>query len=215
MITNWKADLFKEKSLHEVFRASKTLPKSPHNKFLYALSGIAIAVSVVVWLVTKQVAGSARAVITIADIAFDLSVQILGFLIGGFAIFATVTDDRLMIRLAQAPMNGSDLSVFKHVFFNFLSVFYIYIATLSCGIIVKIGSQLSLLDSSTILQWRHGLTFLTAINCLVFVILAWMVTLATVRLKSFIWNIYQGFITFLAVSDMMAASEAEGKDRPR
>lgn len=215
MIVNWKSDLFKEKSLHEVFRASKALPKSPHNKFLYALSGMMIAGTVAVWTATQQIAGSAKAVITVADIAFDLSVQILGFLIGGFAIFATVTDDRLMIRLAQAPMKGSELSVFKHVFFNFLSVFYIYIATLSCGIIVKIGSQLTLVDQNALMRWQHGPVILTSINCAVFATIAWMVTLATVRLKSFIWNIYQGFITFLAVSDMMAASKSDANDRPQ
>jgi len=209
MIVNWKSDLFKEKSLHEVFRASKTLPKSPHNKFLYAVSGIATSLALMVWLTNEQVAESAKAAMVAAEIAFDLSVQILGFLIGGFAIFATVTDDRLMIRLAQAPMEKSDLSVFKHVFFNFLSVFYIYIATLACGVLVKIGNEVDVVDPRTVMQWRHGATALTLINCSVFAVLAWMITLATVRLKSFIWNIYQGFITFLAVSDMMTTSDRD------
>jgi hypothetical protein len=164
---------------------------------------MAIAACAVYWIYTGDVSGSVRATMTASEIAFNLSVQILGFLIGGFAIFATVTDDRLMIRLAQAPMPRGGLSVFKYVFFSFLSVFYIYIVTLGFSTFVKLCMSIDLVDTKGLMSRSFGPPLLAGFNAAVFSVLAGCITLAVVRLKSFIWNIYQGFITFLSVSEMM------------
>ncbi|MEA3052343.1 MAG: hypothetical protein QOG72_1246 [Sphingomonadales bacterium] len=203
MIVDWKKDLGKEKSLRQVYRASRRLPKSDFNKFIYAISGIVITGVCTIWVVQKQVEVSYGAVMRVSELAFDLSAQILGFLIGGFAIFATVTDDRLMVRLAQTPMGDSGLSVFKNVFFNFISVFYIFIATLSCSIAIQVISVSRIIDISTLASEECGKTLMVFLNSLTFAVMAGLMVFAVVRLKSFIWNIYQAFITFLGVSDLM------------
>lgn len=196
-------ELFREKSLYEAHRASGQIDKSATNQFIYAVAGIAIAITSIIWLSNDRVEQSASATLMVADLGFDLSVQILGFLIGGFAIFASVTDSRLMARLAQSPMPKTGLSVFKYLFFSFLSVFFIYIMTLSLCAAVKIGSSIEWFSPSELSSHRGGIKAMVAANTLLFIAVSSYFTRAIVRLKSFIWNIYQGLITILSVSDMM------------
>ncbi|MEA3010184.1 MAG: hypothetical protein QOJ91_1876 [Sphingomonadales bacterium] len=203
MIIDWKTELISERSLQEAFAVSTGLPKSKFNRKVYITALSAIGVIAAWWIYLRDVEQSAAAAVAAADIAFDLSVQILGFLIGGFAIFATVTDQRLMVRLAQTPMAGSTLSVFKYVFFNFLSVFYIYVITLACGVGVKLLDQVNLVHIDVLLPAELASLLLAITNAGVFALLSFLIVLAVVRLKSFIWNIYQGFLTFLIVSDVM------------
>lgn len=207
MIADWKGDLATEKSLWAVYKASKKLPKSNFNKFLYAISGLVIAGICLAWTARGQVGQSYDAVMQVTEMAFDLSAQILGFLIGGFAIFATVTDDRLMIRLAQTPMENG-LSVFKYVFFNFLSVFYIFIATLSWSVAIRVLSSVQLFDPAELGSRDTMAPWLAGINSIAFAVMMGSMVFAIVRLKSFIWNIYQAFITFLGVSDVMRQGSA-------
>jgi hypothetical protein len=207
MIENWKDDLLKERTLQEVYFVSRKLPKSKVNKTAYSLVSLVTVGIVSRWIYNQDVNSSAEATLELASIGFDLTVQILGFLIGGFAIFATVSDARLMTRLAQAPMEGSDLSVFKSVFFNFLSVFYIYVVTLSVCIIVRVAVALDLPQAQNIIREDCAVLAATIVNCVVFAALAILCAMAVVRLKSFIWNIYQAFLTFLSVSEMMDREE--------
>jgi hypothetical protein len=209
VIADWKGDLLKERSLQEVFRASRKLPKSPFNKFVYAVCGILIFAIATTWSAKGDVTNSAQTTRLAAEIAFDLSVQILGFLIGGFAIFATVTDDRLMIRLAQVKMTNSEHSVFKHVFFNFLSVFYIFIVALGASVLVKMLGSLDIININYWFEPENGDQIIAIINSIAFCLLAALILLCVVRLKSFIWNIYQGFLTFLIVSDGMESRSGD------
>ena len=208
MIANWKLDLYQEKSLYQVYRASRKHRKSRFNRAVYITVFVFVTIVSVLWVRAEDVQSSAKAASEVAEIAFDLTVQILGFLIGGFAIFATVTDDRLMIRLAQAPMSDG-ASVFKHVFYSFLSVFFIYVVTLSCAIAVKVLDNLNAVNPSDIFGVDRAPVVISIFNSFIFAALTLLVSLSVVRLKSFIWNIYQGFITFLSVSELMQQENAE------
>lgn len=199
----WMRELFREKSLYDAHRASSLVTRSATNQFIYAVVGGVIAITSVIWLSNDSVEKSASVTLVIADLGFDLSVQILGFLIGGFAIFASVTDNRLMARLAQSPMQKTGLSVFKYLFFSFLSVFFIYIMTLSLCAAIKIGASIEWLSPSELSSYRGGTKAMVIANTILFIAVSSYFARAIVRLKSFIWNIYQGLITILSVSDMM------------
>ncbi len=168
MTIEWKDDLVKEKSLWQVYRASLRLPKSTFNQWAGLVSIVAIALISINWAVNARAEQAYKATLLISDIGFDLSVQILGFLIGGFAIFATVTDHRLMIKLAETPMSEGGVSVFKNIFFNFLSVFYIFLITLATSIIIKLIGGIEFFSFEYFIQKRHLLLAGLIINCAAF-----------------------------------------------
>jgi hypothetical protein len=209
MMTNWKEDLLSEKSLADAYAVSRALNRSKFNWWAYRIALVALAFVGVVWTLKGQHAVSFEAVLQMANTAFDLTVQILGFLIGGFAIFATISDSKLMVRLAKAPMNKTGLSVFKTIFFNFISVFYIYVITLSLAVAVRVSASLHLIDA-TVLPVKAQVLTVTIINSVVFLVLGAAVVLSILRLKSFIWNIYQAYLTLLIVGEMPEGGPVDG-----
>ena len=209
MKSNWKEDLLSEKSLREAYVVSKVLARSRFNWWAYRIAIVILTVIGGVWTFNQDVPTSFAALMSLTNTAFDLTVQILGFLIGGFAIFATISDSRLMVKLAQATMPSSDLSVFKTIFYNFISVFYIYVVTLSLSVGIRVASSVHIISADGFKDEFRPLV-LSAVNSAVFVVTGIAVTLSILRLKSFIWNIYQAFLTLLIVGDI--AREAQ---RPR
>ena len=102
-MTTWKEDIFTETTLLQAYRVSRKFKSNRFNDvtrwFVFAV-GVFLAVA---WLIESDWVDSHAALMKVSNLGFDLSVQILGFLIGGFAIFATVTDHRLMIPLQPQP----------------------------------------------------------------------------------------------------------------
>jgi len=211
MIEDWKHDLLSEKSLWQVFKKSKSLEKSAFNQGVYAFSFLFGMIACAFWIVPGKIDEAAKAAILVADTSFDLSVQILGFLIGGFAIFTTLADQRLMINLAKVPMGDSGISVFKNVFFNFLSVFFIYIITLSLSFFVKIFGVINSVNIYNVFSEEVSNNILLWFNCLLFFLIYFMGIVAVVRIKSFIWNIYQAFLTCLIAGHVFEEAAAASK----
>lgn len=211
MTVDWKAELFTEKSLWTAYRVSRTLLRSRFNLWTIRVCFIlSFSVSAIrIW--NKSPVAASSALISISDIGFSLSSQILGFLIGGFAIFATISDSRLMVRLAQTTMPDKSLSVFKTVFYNFLSVFAIYVATLSFSLAIKIGSAINVINLYRYVNSDVCDYILTTLNSILFLILSTLIALSVLRLKSFIWNIYQAFLTFMIVGDLQRQADVEEK----
>lgn len=216
MTFDWKADLTKEKNLWEVYLASTKLRKSKFNNYAYLVIGTIIGYISTNFIIFGESESAFNAVVASADVGFDLSAQILGFLIGGFAIFATVTDHRLMIAIAKAPLKpqkegDAEYTVFKNIFLNFLSVFCIFLATLAISSFVKIASQVKC--GSVTAPWGDLCTSNTAlyINSIAFFASSGCVAFSILRLKSFIWNIYQAFITLLATANALDEA-ADRKD---
>jgi hypothetical protein len=79
---------------------------------------------------------------------------------------------------------------------------------------VKLLAETHLIDPMEYLSVEIAEYIFVFANSVVFAIITYVVVLAVVRLKSFIWNIYQGFLTFLVVNDLMNR-EAPGPDDPR
>lgn len=208
MISNWKEDLLKEKSLREAYVSSKALARSSFNKWAVRGAAVSLAAIGVIWTLQKKSDVSYNAVLQISDTAFDLTVQILGFLIGGFAIFATISDSDLMVRLAKTDMKRTGLSVFKTIFFNFISVFYIYVVTLSIAVIVKLLASLRLFRARDLWVCDENL-LISFINSVTFFVLGMAVTLSILRLKSFIWNIYQAYLTLLIAGQLPSDGDSD------
>lgn len=210
MNQDWENDLLLEKSLGEVYLATKRFPKSSANRTIYMIVAVVSLYIVFSWFCLNRVAASAETTLNVADICLDISVAILGFLITGFAIFVGLSRDPIMILLAKINMPGRDISIFKDIFFNFLSVFYIYLRVLSIAVVVKIGSTVGLEDGFAEYGRKTMQVVFLIINSAVFILLTSNLAFALVRLKSFIWNIYRSYLTIVITRSKVPNDEKLG-----
>jgi len=120
-----------------------------------------------------------------------ITTAVLGFLIAGFSIFISSTPNRTLIMLLNTRYKSTEISYFKQIMFNFLNVFSVYL----CVLVIALG-----VNTSTPLGWSPLLPLgfppkLTiAFNSSVLGVLVISSAYAVLRLKSFIWTMYQGLI---------------------
>ncbi len=62
-----------------MFLTSGTLPKSKFNRTVYIIVGFLLFCISAIWISQRNMQNSAQATLIATDIAFNLSVQILGF----------------------------------------------------------------------------------------------------------------------------------------
>ena len=143
MNSSWKVQIFEQKTLWEVYFLSRRV--MPRNKFNRNCVRFATVISVA-FFVTMMAGGqdlyslsdAGRFLRALANASFLFSLGILGFLIAGFAIFASVTNAKLFIMLASIPYGDGRINRLQFVFFNFLNVFTIYIALMSVALFTMI-----------------------------------------------------------------------------
>lgn len=163
-----------------------------------------LAVIFVIWSIKfgskfYSIADTASLVHSIAGFGYSFSLSILGFLIAGFAIFATLTKPDLFIILAQIPYkkNGQDtgISRLQFIFFNFLNVFTVILFLLSVSAFISVGfSDHSPLHFISGFLSDYFLDWFIPINSFVYSFMAVVLVDALLKLKSFIWNLYQSVI---------------------
>lgn len=182
-------ELIREKTLRDVYWASRRLQVSRFNQFstiiVFLLLG---AYGVFSPESAQSIAEKTRIV---SDYAFAFSTSILSFLIAGFTIYVTVTKTELFLFLASTRHENSGLPWIKHISFHFLRVMALYVAACVFYVSVKLfastSGPLSLLlgtllqDPSQTKIWLARIGLSTVGALLVHLILL---------LQSFIFNIY-------------------------
>lgn len=120
------------------------------------------------------------------------SATILGFLIAGFTVFATVSKPKLFVTLAklQSLKNPAE-SEFKLLMANFVNAFVHYLSYCSISLLVQFGASpygfLSVLvNNKAILEPSAKPSIAIALLWFYFV---WTV-IVLLKLKSFVWNVY-------------------------
>ncbi|WP_292477931.1 hypothetical protein [Mesorhizobium sp.] len=139
----------------------------------------------------------------IADLGFSYCTSILGFLITGFAIFASITKPEIFVLLAKLDHDKAKISRLHFIFFSFLFVFIHYIAfLLTClFIILALGPSGPFADTlRRLASWQPRLIQYGG-GALVAIGSAWFVFLVML-LKSFIWNIYQAILLTIATASL-------------
>lgn len=198
-IANWKQDVFSEKTLSQVLRASIGVVGSPYDAAIaifLTLVGVGLgAMSTFYWQVTAAADEIARVVQVWSLVSASFAAAILGFLIAGFSIFATMTEKRLFHDLSKIKSNGRKISDFKFIFYNFLYVFIQYLIYLGISLVVCFmfveGSPVwfaaSLIPQSFEVEVKFAaLTF--AVTFGVYSLYALLL------LRSFIWSMYQSLL---------------------
>jgi hypothetical protein len=133
IITN---ELLKEKNLWELYCLAWNLkfpwgtlaPSIALTLTLLIFSGLTIEDS-------TNLASQARQVI---DLGITFTSTILGFLIAGFTIFASLTNPKLFVAMAKMQDKESKLSWLKRTFVTFMHVFIHYTSFLVVTVLIKI-----------------------------------------------------------------------------
>lgn len=203
-MSDWKKDVFAQKSLWHVYRLSaKCFPRRASNTVIL-LFFIAVGFAFTLWGATYgdsyyTINESAELVHDLVAGAFILSLSILGFLVAGFSIFASVTKVDLFILLAQLPYKNNDkitgLSRLQFIFFNFLNVFSVYLGLLALCLFISLGfsDQSPLTRASEVMTNIYPNAARTFNFLVASILMVWLVD-ALLRLKAFIWNLYQAVL---------------------
>jgi hypothetical protein len=120
------AEITREKSLWDVYKLCRKLPRR-RSRAALELSSVALLVAYVL-LSNESSSALAERVRSWATVGFGFSVAILGFLLAGFTIFATMTRTDLAVEMAKQKEDETGLSYLKYNFAAFLDVFIKYLA---------------------------------------------------------------------------------------
>jgi hypothetical protein len=201
------SELSREKSLVAIRLKARQIPSSRFN--VWCVVGVAILSILYVSLTRSSASVLATRTRELAEMGFNFSIGILGFLIAGFTVFATITKENLFRAMALVPRQGTGLSTLKYNLFAFMRVFIDYLLFASLCMTVKIvaaqggalSELISLLPGSD--DIRHNLSrvgFATFVTLLVYILII---------LKSFVFNIYGFVITTIQWSFLTTPPEED------
>lgn len=190
-------DLLKEKSLWAVYKLSWRLPK-PYFLLIAPIFGLTlICFALYANVSNKDLISFVR---DILDLGISFATSILGFLIAGFTIFATLTDRKLFVKLAAITNPDSNLSWLKHLFVVFIHTFTQYIALLSVSIFLKLTTQPNGIFSWVITHYFANACALKNYSlAMTFGVLSGWIFYLTLLLARFVFNTYHACMLTIAV----------------
>jgi len=188
-------ELTKEKSLWDIYVSSRRIKTSCFNA---GMTTIIFVILVLNSLLTAQPVNEMLDIVReFAYTSLTVALSILGFLVAGFTIFATISQPSLSLSMAEIPHPDSGLSWLKHNYFIFLRVFIYYLSfTVFCLLIEILGHKggfLSLLLSYSPYSECLKVCIVKASYVLLFTGFFFLI----MQLKSFIFNIYHSVMTAL------------------
>ncbi len=204
---NWRDELTSEKGLMDVYLVARKFSSTKSNFYFSLFMGFSFCIILIldrffqvgIYYPDKM----SDAFEKILSLGFSLSIAILGFLIAGFSIFATITRTKILIVLAKIPTKGN-VSRLKFIFYNFMFVFIHYLGFLTYSIFCiifsdKMSKFFLFLNFSfsapIIIYW----VFSVLIVCLS---LSWL-SFLLMLLKSFIWNILQSILLTITADGLI------------
>ena len=198
-VENWRTDAISDKGFADVLAASVGVVGSKLDIGIFTgclfigTVGVIIARTQFDQLIMPSV--TAQMVQQWSSFGAGVSVAILGFLIAGFSVFATVTRPAFFHVLAQIRQSNRNISEFKFVFYNFIYIFAHYIIYLAmCMLFASM-----LIDNSP--AWFAGKVIYAHAPILVDILLGIMGAMvisysvfSLLLLRSFLWNLYQSLL---------------------
>lgn len=177
-----------EKNLWQIYWKARRIKPSPFNVISTLLVFGFLAVTT--FYAPNAVATFAATVRELATFGLNATLTVLGFLVAGFTIFATVTNPNMLIAMGDIPHEDSGLSWMKHSFFVLLRTFvYFLVYAVMCFAVVYMGAKggpISFLVSLS--PYPHE--YAVCIVKVAFVLLATGQFFLLMQLKSFIYNVY-------------------------
>jgi hypothetical protein len=189
-----KKDLLKEKNLWQIYKGCRKLPRNKWNK-----EGVFIVFSllfVYAFFSPNSVSTLASQVREWADLGIGFASSILGFLLAGFTISATVTKPDLLVAMSRKLHEPSGLSYLKYNYFALIEVFIVYLVFVGLCVGVKIFGAPNGPVSNVLFYLPFQLEWLKR-----FFVIVGVVSVGTgffgliIILQSFIFNIYHFVMT--------------------
>ena len=181
-------DLTKEKSLWKIYLYSRKIKTTFFNKIILITSTI-LLVSYAFYIEpnTTLMLSKLR---NIAEISLGFSVSILGFLIAGFTIFATLTKPYMLLKMMDIQHNDSGLPYLKYNFFAFIRVFIFYLSISSIFLVVILFGDKNGVFSKIINSLPGADISRPIVIRIVYIVLSLCTIYLLLLLKTFIFNIY-------------------------
>lgn len=185
--------LTEEKSLWAVYLRARRIPFNSFNIWTtIAVVGLVTAQYCVLEISLDE---KLKIVREFSSIAMGIVVSVLGFLLAGFTIFATISQPDMLVAMSRHRHEKSGLSYLKNNFFIFIRIFIYYLVyTVACLLItvfgVKGGLLYKLISMSPIgwhiEEWLVGVSYVFLYGGMFFLMM---------QLKSFIYNVYLSVMT--------------------
>jgi len=206
----WKDNVYREKSLWQVLRASQVLSASQFNRRAMRVG----CVLAVIYVIGNYIGGVENqrvldATARVASALLTVTTAILGFLVTGFSIFVASTDPRTFKALEETRYKDTEISYFKEVMFNFLNVFTVYLTVLSISLVLYVCNPLG--------WWPPLMPLEKKLHCVIPLFNSVVLAFACVaglysilRLKSFIWQLYQSLLIAMNIRRLLTEDPRGG-----
>ena len=200
---NWQDEIFQEKSLWDVYIKAYGVTGSSANTWtVIAVTALLLSTIIADLYFDIDQLTQTTFIVTVrlwAEAGIAFATSILGFLLAGFSIFATMTRNELFVALAHLPHKKGNISRLKFVFFNFLIVFisYLVFLALCLSVALLLGEDTPLTHLiGCLTEGRPWIQY--ALGATAWVIIGSLFSAVFLMLKSFIWNLYQSILLAIA-----------------
>jgi len=185
----------KEKSLWAIYLQARRIPT---NRFNAVTTALVFAAAVTAsWLSQGSTAETITAVRDFAILGFNGALTVLGFLVAGFTIFATISNPNMLIRMGGLRHPESGLSWLKFTFFILIRTFvYFLVFAVICYLVIFFGGSRGLMATLVGLSpYPENVKF--AVGKIAFVFIVTFQYFLLMQLKSFIFNVYHSVVAAL------------------
>lgn len=181
-------ELTKEKSLWDIFLASKAIKVSKFNRNVLII--VALLSGIYAFLLETELPIILSKSRQLSEIGLTYSITILGFLIAGFTIFATLTKPTLLLKMMDTPHEETKLTYLKYNYFVFMRVFIFYLIISSVFLFTMLFCDTNGIVSKVLKLSPYGMIIKEGLIRISYVIFACCMTYLILLLKGFIYNIY-------------------------
>ena len=181
-------DLTSEKSLWDVFILSKRILPSKLQVLTVSLTFLLLCVNS--FLLTNDLSITLSNLRIWAEVGFTFSTTVIGFLIAGFTIFATLSKPKMMLAMMDHINKSTGLPTLKYNFFAFMKVFIAYISALFFYISIMLFGQQGGLVSNLVNLFPESDCIKYVLINIIYSLVGCTFIYLTLMLKTFIFNIY-------------------------
>lgn len=197
-VPDWRRDATQDTGLIAILRASFGVVGNTGDLVIFVTTLVLGLIGVWGAAYYGEIASAsdtARLIQQWATLGANIAVAILGFLIAGFSVFATVTRPELFRYMARYKAKGRPISEFKFVFYNFLYIFAHYIIFLTGSVSVAfLAAPRSPLWWLAEMSYTHYGYVIDIAAAMTGVMIASYALFSMLLLKSFLWNLYQTLV---------------------
>jgi uncharacterized membrane protein YuzA (DUF378 family) len=180
-------ELTKEKSLWDIYTLSRRIRSNRFNvKFVVGTAMLLLAHAYILQDNDDILLADVRG---LATLTLNCSLTVLGFLIAGFTVFATLSKPAMLLKMMEVP-HENGLPYLKYNFIAFIQVFiYYFVAALFCLIIILFGAKGGLVSKIVALLPCSASLRSDAIR-ISYILVGVTAVYLLLILKTFIFNIY-------------------------